>query len=84
MPSLSVLPGVLPTADAAPVVAFGDLDPLCECVSGGVVQATWASETRGGESGSLQRQADALPALVRADPLTGCSRVRLTRRDRGG
>ncbi|MGW1666469.1 hypothetical protein [Streptomyces microflavus] len=65
MLSLSVLPGVLPTADAAPVVVFGGLDPV-----GGVLRAAWASETGGGDPGGLQRQADALPALVGADPWT--------------
>ncbi|MFD4021197.1 hypothetical protein [Streptomyces sindenensis] len=65
MLSLSVLPGVLPDTDAAPVVLYGALDPV-----GGVLRAAWASETGGGEPGDLQQYADALPAMVRADPGT--------------
>lgn len=65
MLSLSVLPGVLPDTDTAPVVLYGALDPV-----GGVLRAAWASETGGGEPGDLQCRADALPALVRADPWT--------------
>lgn len=61
--SLSVLPGVLPDADTAPVVVFGCLNPV-----GDVLRAAWATRNGEGDPETLQRQADALPALVRADP----------------
>ncbi|ONI48516.1 hypothetical protein [Streptomyces sp. IB2014 011-1] len=63
MLSLSVLPGVLPEDDGAPVVVFGCLDPV-----GDVLRTAWATREGGSEADTLQMQADALPALVRAEP----------------
>ncbi|MGW0786143.1 hypothetical protein [Streptomyces sp. NPDC002913] len=63
--SLSVLPGVLPADDAAPVVVCGCLDPVGE-----VLRLAWEGRGGGSAADALQRQADALPALVDADPAT--------------
>ncbi|MEV0012872.1 hypothetical protein [Streptomyces sp. NPDC047973] len=61
--SLSVLPGVLPADDAAPVVLFGCLDPV-----GDVLRTAWGCRDGESEPGELDRQADALPSLIDAVP----------------